>query len=352
MAKTILGVDIGSDSLKLALVNNGQVKKSVVVPIPNNLVKDYRVVSPETMGELIRNTMKENGIRCKDAALVYPNELVYVRSVTMPKMTIEQLIYNLPFEFRDYITEELKDYAYDYAMITTPEEMAKEPDEEESEQSEPPLPGQDDEVDIKNSMELLAAAAPLSLLEESKSVLRKAGLKMRRAAPTVCAYISLIRELEKRGGGAGEYCILDLGFQAVRMYMFNGERHVATRNLETGLSTLDGVIADNYNVDIHLAHTYLLTNYNDCQNSEVCRNAYGNIAVELMRALNFYRFSNPDSQLENIWLCGGGAIIAPLREAIADSLDMKVHQAKELLPGGDRLEASYELVQAIGVTMD
>ena len=175
---------------------------------------------------------------------------------------------------------------------------------------------------------------------------------MKKAAPTVCSYVSLIRGLEKRGGGVGEYCILDLGYQSVRMYMFNGERHMVTRNLESGLSSLDGVIADSYNVDVHLAHTYLLTNYDDCQNSEACRNAYGNIAVELMRALNFYRFSNPDSQLEHIWLCGGGAVIAPLRKAIADTLDMKVHQARELLPGGDHVEAGFELVQAIGVTMD
>ena len=183
-------------------------------------------------------------------------------------------------------------------------------------------------------------------------MLRKAGLRLTKAAPTVCSYIALIRALEKRGGGKGEYCILDLGYQAIRMYMFNGDRHMVTRNLEVGLSTLDNVIADSFNVDVHLAHTYLTTNYNDCQNSEACRNAFGNIAVELMRALNFYRFSNPDSQLEDIWLCGGGAVIPSLRESIADTLDMKVHQARELVPGGDRLEASYELMQAIGITMD
>ena len=351
MAKTILGVDIGSDSLKLALVSNGQLKKSAVVPIPNSLVKEYRVVSVETMGELIRDTMKEYGIRCRNAALVLPNELVYVRSVTMPKMTIEQLIYNLPFEFRDYITEELKDYAYDYAMITTPEEMAKEP-EQKSEEQEAEALTEEEDVEVQNSMELLAAAAPLSLIEECRAVLRKAGLKLKKAAPTVSCYIGLIRALEKRGGGVGEYCILDLGFQSVRMYMFKGERHVVTRNLEVGLSVLDGVIADNYNVDVHLAHTYLLTNYDNCQNSEICRNAYGNISVDLMRALNFYRFSNPDSQLEHIWLCGGGAIIPALREAIASTLDMTVHQARELLPGGDQVEAGYELIQAVGVTFD
>jgi type IV pilus assembly protein PilM len=149
-----------------------------------------------------------------------------------------------------------------------------------------------------------------------------------------------------------EYCILDLGYQAIRMYMFRGERHMVTRILEVGLSSLDNVIADAYNVDVHLAHTYLLTNHDRCQDKEVCQSAYNNIAVELMRALNFYRFSNPDSQLNDIWLCGGGAVIKPLRSTIAETLDMQIHLADELLPDGDKLEESYALVQAVGVTMD
>ena len=346
MAKTILGVDIGSDSLKLALVSGEEIINSVVVPIPNSLVKEYHVVSPETMGELIRNTMRENGIRAKNAAIVLANELVYVRSVTMPRMTADQLVYNLPFEFRDYITEELKDYVYDYAMISTLDDLKAEP-QAESEEAFP-----DTEEVSRAEMELLAVAAPIAVVEESRDMLRKAGLKMVRAAPTVSSYISLIRHLERQGQGCGEYCILDLGYQAIRMYMFRGECHMVTRNLEIGLSSLDDVIADAFNIDVHLAHTYLLTNYNQCQESEACLAAFGNISVELMRALNFYRFSNPDSQLEDIWLCGGGAVIAPLRQSIAETLDMRIHQADELMPGGQTPESSYSLVQAVGITLE
>ena len=346
MAKVRLGVDIGSDSLKLALVSGGQVRKSVVVPIPNSLVREYRVVSTETMGELIRNTMREQGIHAKEACVVLPNELAYVRSVTMPRMTVDQLMYNLPYEFRDYITEELKDYVYDYAMISTPQELMAEPKAPDPEA----LPEEREQTG--SSMDLLAAAAPASLIAECRDLLRKAGLRMVRAAPTVSCFISLIRRMEKEGRGTGEYCILDLGFQSIRMYMFRGEHHMVTRNLEVGLSSLDTVISDAYNVDVHLAHTYLLTDYNRCQESEACRTAYGNIAVELMRALNFYRFSNPDSQLEDIWLCGGGAAIPALRESIAETLDMRVHQADELVPGGEDLENCYSLVQAVGITLD
>ena len=62
MAKTILGVDIGYDSLKLALVNGKNVRKTAVVPMPKNLIREGRVVSTETMGELILRLHKKSNI--------------------------------------------------------------------------------------------------------------------------------------------------------------------------------------------------------------------------------------------------------------------------------------------------
>ena len=94
------------------------VRRTAVVPMPKNLIREGRIVSTETMGELIRRTMRENGIRCSQAAIVLPNETVFIRNVTTPLMTIDQLNYNLPFEFRDYITDELKDYLFDYAVVS------------------------------------------------------------------------------------------------------------------------------------------------------------------------------------------------------------------------------------------
>ncbi len=344
MAKAILGVDIGSDSLKLALVKGRQIKKTAVVPMPNNLIREGRVISTETMGELVRRTMKEHGIRCGEAALALPNETVFIRSVTMPLMTIDQLNYNLPFEFRDYITDELKDYYYDYAVVSTGEssEEASGEGEENSESGE----------SGGSVMELMATAAPKSLIEESKELLHRAGVKLVKAAPTVCAFQALIRaDMEKNGGEEREYCILDLGNQSIRMYMFKGERHMVTRVLEIGMNSLDTVISEAYSVDVHLAHTYLISNYENCQSKEYCMNAYGNITVELMRALNFYRFSNPDSRLEDIWICGGGACIRPLQETIAETLDLRIHTAGELVPGGAAVEEDYSLLQAIGIAI-
>ena len=336
MAKTVLGIDIGYDSLKLALVKNGTLKKYAIVPMPENMVREGHVVSPETMGEIIRKSMKEKGIHANDAALVLPNETVFIRNVIMPQMTAEQLQVNLPYEFRDYISSEMRTYFYDYAMIRTDIEPAEGEGERGSETA-------------GRSMELMAAAVPVTLIEESRSFLRKAGLKLKRAAPTVSCWQGLIRRC---GFEENEYCILDLGYQAIRMYMFVGDKHMVTRELEVGISRLIQLIADTGSVDEHLAKVYMLENHENWQNREECRSAYENIAIELMRALNFYRFSTPETRLNDIYLCGGGAAIQPLCDVIAETVGMNIHRIDELVPGGETIDHCGVLAQAIGITLE
>ncbi len=339
MAKTILGVDIGHDQLKLALVRGKQVLKTVSAPMPENLLRQGQVTSREAMAELVKNTMKAGGLRANRAAIVLPNDVVFVKNVDMPQMSVEQLEYNLPFEFNDYITGELKDYVFDYAMLSDPSAKPTGSEEGEGESGVP-------------TMELMAVGTLRSVLEDDKELLRKAGVKLVLTAPAISAYISLIRaQKEKLSQVAEEYCILDLGYEAIRMYMFRGDRHVATRLLEMGMSNLDNVLADVYGVDVHLAHTYLMSNFENCQTREECVNAYSNIAVELMRALNFYRFSNPDSSLEHMWLCGGGAVIEALRDTLSEMLNVELHRAEELIPGGASLAECNTYAQAIGIAM-
>ena len=375
MAKTILGIDIGHDQLKLALVRNKKVVKTVSAAMPENLLREGRIVSRESMSDLVRSTLKQNGIRVSDAAFVISNETAYVKNVETPLMSAEQLEYNLPFEFNDYITGDTQDYIFDYAVLSSPEtdkasrqkkknakkekgrkNKTAEKESRDSEtfenQSEDSPWEENASSEEPSSLQLMVVCCQRSIIEDAQDALRKAGLRLRIAAPAICAYIALLRNREDlMNSETEEFGILDLGYAAIRMYMFHKDRHVATRVLEIGLSTLDNVISDLYGVDVHLAHTYLMTNYGGCQERAECITSYENIAVELMRALNFYRFSNPDSVLGDIWLCGGGAVIRPLTDAIGEMLDVRLHPAAELVPGGDTIEDCNSFVQAVGITM-
>lgn len=324
-SKTVLGIDIGHDRLKMALVSNGRVMKTAYADMPENLIQDSRFISKETMADLIGQTMKESGIRASNAAVILPGDLVYVKNVDVPVMTEEQLAYNLPFEFNDYITGEVENYVFDYAVIDRDEE----------------------------NLHLLAVGVEKSLVEELQTVLRKAGLRLVKTAPALCTYISLIRSrIDTLKQVTDEYGILDLGYNSITMYMYKGDQYVATRAFDMGLSQLDDIVADKFTVEKHLAHTYVLNNFENCLGSDECRVFYDNLAVELTRAINFYQFSNQGSVLDNLWLCGGGAANEALVKTIDESVDADLHKAAELVPDGDRINECNTFAQAVGITLE
>ncbi|MCR4771722.1 MAG: pilus assembly protein PilM [Oscillospiraceae bacterium] len=346
MAKTYLGIDVGHDMLKLALVRGGVVKKTAAVPMPLNLLREGHVTSTEALGELIAKTIRENRIRAGNGAVILSGDVCYLRTVAMPRMNAEQLAYNIPYEFSDYITGELKSYIFDYAVVPPLPVSAEGAVPEDAE-----APAGDENGE--NRMQLLLSAVPSAVMDDWRAVMRKAGLKLAKAAPAECAYLALIRDYERRTGERdAEHCILDLGFRAIRMYMFRGPRHIATRVLDIGLSSLNDIIAEQKGVDRQLAHTYLLTDFENVQSAPYCRAAYDSISVELMRALNFYRFSNPDSSVNECWLGGGGAEIMPLRDSIRETLDIDVRIADELVRTDAELVDGFDYIQAIGIGMD
>ena len=324
----IIGIDIGANRLKLVLSNGKKIKKIVAADMPENLVKEGEVVSLETMGEFLRDTIKANHLSAPGAAVVLHGERIYMKNVTMPIMTTPQLVYNLPFEFRDFITEELKDYMFDYAMDSVDEEAG--------------------------TMSMLAAAVPKEIVENYRLILRKAGLKMKKAAPILSCYQGVLRQHEKKKSAPGDYCILDLGYTHTRMDVFHGTSYNSTNELEVGISGIVTAVAEMMSVDEHIAHTYLMNNYQDCQNSDTCKNAYENMSVSLMRTMNFLRYSNPDAAFEKIYLCGGGGSIDPLRSAIEESMDMEVHFAWDLFDdkGGVKAEEGASFVLAAGILED
>lgn len=348
MAKSCLGIDIGKDQLKLVLMKGETIQKTASVQMPEGLLKEGRIVSVETTGELIRKTMRENKIRCKEAAVVVSSGICFLRNVTMPEMTPDQLVYNLPYEFRDYITDELKKYTFDYSWGSGEaplkakklKKTRKKKNEEKDENSE------NEEGSERKEMELLAAAAPVEDIEDIRLMARKAGLKLTFAAPEVSACENLLHyKLKDEQDKEKEYGILDLGSTSSRLLIFKGDRHQVTRVIERGMEQVEELLADYFHIDIHLAHTWLLANHEDCVNSDVCRDAFAQISVELMRALNFYQFSNPDSRLEDIWICGGGASIEAMRQSLKESLDVNIHDAGELLEsmGGNHVSGTPAL---------
>ncbi|MFV0313519.1 MAG: pilus assembly protein PilM [Anaerotignum sp.] len=330
MAKGYTGIIVGESSIKMVQINNGIPTKTAIETTPDNLVRDGRIMSFEALVDILKTMAKANQMKNKNAVIVLPLEECYLRRTKMPYMPTDQLGINLPYEFRDYIHTDQQDYLYDYAVVGN--EL-------------------DEEGKIA-SLELLIAAIKNTLIESYTKVVHLSGFKMKIALPNACAFQNIIRAYEDENPEhPRSYCIVDLGHSGIRVHLFKDGIYEATKVIDYGGSAIDFVIAENLDVDIHTASSYKIKNYENVQESEFCKELYDKMVIEILRSINFFNYNNQDSELRNVYFCGGLAKIDALMEMLRSTLEVQCHSIAQLMPELGEDENLDLICTAIGATL-
>lgn len=325
----IIGVDIGDFALKLVELEGSVIVKAVSAPLPDGFVRSGEIPSKDSMSDFIAETAKSSGIHKGKCALSMPDSMAYFKTITVPAMTEQQLKYNLAYEFRDYVTEDKSQYFYDYAVqdfVT-------------------------DENGDTREMKLFACACRKSVIADYKSMMRVAGFILNSAAPTPCAYSGIIADYEKRTQTEGDYCFIDLGYGGTGIYMFNSHNYNTHRSLNISMSDIEMAIVNATGVDAHIAHSYMESNFQGILDGGVCRDVYNAIALEVMKAVNFYNFNNREKPLERVHFCGGGAGIAALVNAITDTIGLETRMLSELMPPCEAGVDPSLFAKAVGIAL-
>lgn len=302
----MIGVEFGSNTLKLALCAGTEVKKMAVKRMPEDLVREGRVTAPAAMTEFLKTMLKEEGIRPGPCAMVLPTQVVIAHHVTMPVMSESELKLNLPFEFRDFVGKDGAKYDYDYSVMSVKD----------------------------NVMELYAAAVRKDLVEEYYSIFKKAGMTLKIAIPAEMAWRNLIVETPN---APKKLAIVDVGHNTTRVNIFVDGNFVMGKDIELAGALFDETIAADAQIDSFAARTRKEANMNNVHSSDSVIEAYQSLAIEVMKTVNFFSYSDNSEggRLEHIYYCGGSSVIEPLRVALLKATGMTLHHVYRLVDMGD-----------------
>lgn len=305
MSKAQLGVDIGNRAVHIDVWDGKRLRATVTEPLPEGLVRDGRIISTAAMTEFFKALRKNHRLPNGHVSLVLHSGECFCRRFDVPAMSHSQLKVNLSYEFRDFITQEKDKYFYDYAVLGQMEEGAK--------------------------LDLMAAAVAKETIAAYDDLLRRTGFRLRVAIPEEVAYTNLFERF-KGESTQGSICLLDLGHSALSIHMLRDGQHQSGRNLDYGCAALDDAIAEHFHVAPYVACTYRETNYEGCQELEACKDIYGRMALEVLKAVNYYNYSNAEQPVESICCWGGGRKLQPLVDTLASTLSVPVKGLEELLP--------------------
>ena len=324
MAKSMVGFDIGVSELKAVLWDGRKVRKIITAPMPENLVRDGIIISYEAMADFIKESLK--GSRAPGiCAVILPSNYVFIRRITMQNMSKAQLAVNLPYEFKDFLTQSKDRYFFDYAVNGIVEE------------------------EDGAYLDLLAACVGKDVISDYRNMFRRAGFKLSVAVPAEAAYLNIVR-LQPQTEGIN-FCFADFGHSATRLVIFNGTDYEVSRNIDLGMKAVVEIIANYYGIDEPMAHSYLVDNKENCQELPELQSIYNTIAAEIRKAVSFYAFSSGKGAVEGLWCCGGGAYIDALMSTVQEGAGLSLKPVTELLPSASKAARPLSAAAAIGAAI-
>ncbi len=106
MARTRIGVDVGSTAVRVAEVAAGEtpvIVRAAQVPLPPGVVEAGEVRQPDVLAGALRELWDKSGVKTKQVHLGVGNQRVVVREVALPWLPEKELRETLGFQVQEFI---------------------------------------------------------------------------------------------------------------------------------------------------------------------------------------------------------------------------------------------------------
>src|SRR2546421_11290031 len=121
-AKTIVGLDIGSSSIKAVELKKSRGEVELVhiglEPLASDIVVDSMIVDSGSVSSAISKIFNENAIKSKAVATSVSGHSVIVKKISVATMTEQELSESIQTEAAQYIPFDITDVNIDYQILS------------------------------------------------------------------------------------------------------------------------------------------------------------------------------------------------------------------------------------------
>lgn len=306
--KTTVGLDVGSGLIKIAVIDHGrgepELSKVVIAPLLADAIVEGEVMDPGIVTDAIRAAMEQAGLKTKEVVTAVGGRDVIIKKIQIERVKEQQARELMRWEAEQHVPFDMESVELDFQIL-------------------------DPEADGME-MSVLLVAAKRDLVENKMRLLTDAGLSP--AVVDVDAFaLHNAFEVNHPDAMQGVVGLINIGHEVTNINILDDGVPILTRDLTVGTRRFREDLQRERGLGAEEAEG-LLQGYDRSPHLDAVIESRGEeIAVGVERAGAFLASSARNaSQLRAVYLCGGGARVPGLAQALATRLRLPVEQANPL----------------------
>lgn len=289
----VLGIDIGTGTIKIVCVSifqgHSKITQVHVFDLPPDSFQNDQLIESEILADSLRQQLESAGISAKHAVTAVSGKMIFTRQVSFPVMKREELQEAVRWDIERYVPYPPDSYYYDFAVL-------------------PERPGE-------MELEVLLTAAPKTIVDGIGDVLCKAGLT------TLAIDIEPLAIYRTMRGGENSL-LVDIGAEISHITVFQNGGPILARTIPVSGRSFTENLMQSLGVRKKEAEKIKKGSVSNIQ-PQMSR-MVNDLVLEVHRTVEYLQVQNKSIALEKLFLSGGGARLANLKEQLAHELDMPV----------------------------
>jgi len=321
--KVSAGLDIGSGMIKLVVVDHSKAQPEIVQVATSPLVPDAivegEIMDPVLVADTIQSLVQSVGLKNKRVVAAVGGHDVIIKRIQMDRMSVEDAREVIRWEAEQHVPFDMENVQLDFQILDPEGDGAQ--------------------------MSVLLVAAKRELIDNRMNLLADAGLQP--AVIEVEAF-ALHNAFEHGHPGSmdGLVALVNIGHETSNLNLLQDGAPVMVRDIPFGSRKVREALQRDRGLSADEAEAVVQGQGDDADAGTLVNDKVEELAVGIERAAAFL-VAQSGGGINRVFVCGGGARIPGLVEALGDRLGIRTEIANPLNGIAVRPDATMESVDDI-----
>lgn len=305
-SKHILGLDIGSSSIKAMVFNVTKKGHSMIhfgmEQLPPEVIVDGEIMDSSVIIDTIQSIIRNQRIKARDTVVSLSGHSVIVKKIPLPRMSPDELEESIQWEAEQYIPFDIEDVNIDFQIL----DDGSDPDAAD--------------------MDVVIVAVKKNKIDDITNLLTQSGLN-----PIVIDIDSfaLGNQYEiNYGVEEGVTALVNIGASIMNINVLQNGIHMLQRDISIGGNQYTDAIQKeldvNYNQAEGLKMGEELKGIDNKSVARIINSVNEDISLEIQRSFDYFRSMATSDKIDRIVLTGGTAKIHGLDSYLSERLGVPV----------------------------